>query len=282
MARHFIRHATRALSSHELSDSAIHTARKDLKRSRAALRLLRPALGERVYHREDALLRAAAHTLNVARDAKVLTQTLQSLRQSNRTLRCDAAVATLLRRLKAERLGLRHQLRAHPAQLARTRVALERICDRVDEWPANASGWSMLGPALKHIYHRGRNAIPTARPRPTDRSLHEWRKQVKYLRYALEILAPLRARKLTPLARQAEKLTDRLGEAHDLALLAQKARVLAAHDHIDLQHLLAIIDRRRGRLSLTALRRGEQLYQARPADWEATLWRYWRRWQSAA
>lgn len=277
-----MRRASRALSSQQLSDSAVHTARKDLKRSRTALRLLRPALGERVYRREDAVLRAAAHSLNAARDARVLTQTLQSLRQRSATLRGDAAVSTLLRSLQAERAALRRRLRAHPAQLAQTRLALERLCERVDRWPADCCAWSMLGPALGRIYRRGRGAMPSTRPRPTDRSLHEWRKQVKYLRYALEILAPLRARKLTRLARQAEKLSDSLGEAHDLAILAHKAHALARGDPIDLQHLLTVIDRRRARLTLDALERGETLYQARPADWERTLWHYWRRWQRAA
>jgi CHAD domain-containing protein len=184
-----------------------------------------------------------------------------------------------LRTLHAEQAGLRQRLREHPAQVARTRAAVERLCGRMDHWPVDSSGWSMLGPALKRIYKRGRRPLPTARPRPTDRSLHEWRKRVKYLRYALEILAPLRTRRLARLARQAEELTDRLGEAHDLAMLAQRARSLAKRDHIDLQPLLSTIDRRWARLTLDALRRGEQLYQARPADWERMLPRHWRRWQ---
>lgn len=282
VARHFIRRASRALASRELSDRAVHAARKDLKRSRAALRLLRPALGEPVYQRENATLRATAHTLNAARDAKVLTEALQSLRQSNHALRSDAGVAEFLRTLQFEQAGLRQRLREHPAQLTRTRVALEQLCGRVDQWRVGSSGWSVLGPALKRIYKRGRRAMPSARPRPADRSLHEWRKQVKYLRYALEILAPLRARKLTRLARQAEQLTDSLGEAHDLAMLAQKARSFAKRNRVDLQHLLAIIDRRRARLTLDALRGGEQLYRARSTDWERPLSRYWRRWERAA
>jgi CHAD domain-containing protein len=140
----------------------------------------------------------------------------------------------------------------------------------------------VLCPTLKRIYKRGRRVLPTARPLPADRSLHEWRKQVKYLRYALEILAPLRAQKLTRLPRQAEQLTDSLGEAHDLAMLAQKARSFAKRNRVDLQHLLAIIDRRRARLTLDALSRGKRLYRDRPVDWERPLSRYWRRWQRGA
>lgn len=278
-ARHFVRRASRALASPGLSDTAVHDARKDLKRARAALRLLRPALGEPLYRRENTLLRDVAQTLNAARDAKVLTQTLQSLRRSHRTLRRDADVAELLRTLQADQAGLQQRLREHPTQLGRMRRALEQLCDRVMHWPVGTHGWSVLGPASKRIYRSGRRALPTARPHPTERALHEWRKQVKYLRYALEMLAPMRARKVARLARQAEELTDCLGEAHDLAILAQRARVYAKGNRADLRPLFTIIDRERDRLSLEALSSGEQLYRAKPRDWERQLERSWIRWR---
>ncbi len=278
-ARQFVCRAARALASPDLSDTAVHDARKDLKRARTALRLLRPALGERIYRRENALLRDVAHTLNAARDAKVLTQTLQSLRRSHRALRRDAGVAELLRTLQADQAGLRRRLREHPAKLARSRSALERLSNRVMQWRVGAHGWSVLGPAAKRIYRSGRRARPPARPRPTERALHEWRKEVKYLRYALEMLAPMRPRKVARLARQAEQLTDCLGEAHDLAMLAQKARALAKRNRANLRPLFTIIDRQRARLSLDALSSGEQLYRAKPGDWEGQLQRYWTRWR---
>jgi hypothetical protein len=61
VARHVIRRASRALASRGLSDTAVHNARKDLKRARTVLRVLRPALTNSIYRRENAVLRAAAH-----------------------------------------------------------------------------------------------------------------------------------------------------------------------------------------------------------------------------
>ncbi len=280
-ARHFVCRAARALASADLSDTAVHDARKDLKRARTALRLLRPALGERIYRRENALLRDVAHALNAARDAKVLMQTLQSLRRSHRALRRDASVAELLRTLQADQGALRRRLRAHPARLARSRSALERLSNRVMQWRVGTHGWSVLGPASKRIYRSGRRALPPARPRPTERALHEWRKEVKYLRYALEMLAPMRPRKVARLARQAEQLTDCLGEAHDLAMLVQKARVFAKRNRANLQPLFTILDRQREQLSLDALSSGARLYRAKPGDWERQLQGNWIRWRRA-
>jgi len=277
VSRHFISRAARALRSPALSDTAVHEARKDLKRARTALRLLRPALDERSYRRENALLRDVAHTFNAARDAKVLTQTLQSLRRSHRALRGDADATALLRTLQTDQAKLRRWQQEHPAQLARTRVALEQSCRRGTQWRVGTHGWSVLGPALKRIYKSGRRARPTASRHPTASTLHEWRKQVKYLRYALEMLTAMRSRRLARLARQAKQLTDCLGEAHDLAMLVQKARLFAKRNRADLRLLFTIIEQQRERLTGDALSNGERLYQAKPGDWQRLLKHYWMR-----
>ncbi len=279
VARHFARRAGRALASAATSATAVHEARKDLKRCRTALRLLRPALGELKFRRENAVLRDAAHSLNAARDAKVLTQTLQALRHESAALRRDAAVAELARALQAQEAAARRRLRAPSSPLARTRRALARLCSRMGEWRVGTHGWSVLGPALQRIYRSGRRASPPAQPDPTDRTLHEWRKQVKYLRYALEILTPMRRSKMAELVRQARQLSDCLGEAHDLAVLARRARALAKRSGLGFQPLLTGIEQRRGRLIREALAVGERLYHARPRDWERPLTRYWRRWR---
>src|SRR5262249_2675480 len=62
-----------------LPDEAVHAARKALKRARALLRLLRDALGSRVYRRENARLRDAARPLTAVRDARILVDVFDQL-----------------------------------------------------------------------------------------------------------------------------------------------------------------------------------------------------------
>src|SRR5882757_1483145 len=76
IAREQIAKALEALDGKTLSDDAVHSARKELKKARASLRLLRDALGDAVYKRENAALRDAARPLSEVRDAKVLLDTL--------------------------------------------------------------------------------------------------------------------------------------------------------------------------------------------------------------
>ena len=61
------------------SVEAIHDARKHLKKSRALLRLVRPALGSKAYRRENDALRDAGLALSGARDADVLVETVDKL-----------------------------------------------------------------------------------------------------------------------------------------------------------------------------------------------------------
>ena len=56
-------------------EEAVHSARKDMKKLRALLRLVRGELGASVYRRENARFREAAATLAGLRDADVMLVT---------------------------------------------------------------------------------------------------------------------------------------------------------------------------------------------------------------
>ena len=60
----------------------VHAVRTTLKRLRALLRLVRPAIGRMAFERENARLRKAAQRLASSRDAQVARQTLAGLRRS--------------------------------------------------------------------------------------------------------------------------------------------------------------------------------------------------------
>ncbi|HEY6922073.1 MAG TPA: CHAD domain-containing protein, partial [Steroidobacteraceae bacterium] len=79
ITRRRIKSALRALGPNQTDDTSIHAARKELKKARATLRLLRDALGRRAYKKENTALRDAARPLSEARDGRVLLDALSSL-----------------------------------------------------------------------------------------------------------------------------------------------------------------------------------------------------------
>src|SRR3954469_8087665 len=60
---------------------AVHQARKNVKKSRALLRLVRAELGDKTYRRENRRLRDAARTVAHVRDADVMVETAEALRE---------------------------------------------------------------------------------------------------------------------------------------------------------------------------------------------------------
>ncbi len=282
VARHYLVRAERSLA--DTSADAVHEARRSLKKARTSLRLLRPALGTAAYRRENAALRDAAHGLDAARDARVLLQALQSLWRDERSLRSSAAVAELARALHGAQVSAQARLQSGQVR-GPLRHALKRAERRARHWRVGRHGWAVLGPALRRVYRTGRRCTPSARSVPPDETLHEWRKQVKYLRYALEMLEPIAPGELRALERRAHNLSDHLGKAHDFALLAEHALAYGvAHSAVQddgLRALLRIIQERRKRLASSALMEGELLYQDRPRSLQRRLAHEWRHWRDS-
>ena len=76
IAREQIERAQAQLKGPDDVTTAVHETRKSLKRLRALLRLIRPAIGESVFHHENTQLREIARILSSARDRHVLLETV--------------------------------------------------------------------------------------------------------------------------------------------------------------------------------------------------------------
>lgn len=278
--RHYVRKGRHCLSADEPSDEAVHAARKSIKKSRAALRLLRPTLGERRFRRANRTLRGAAQALNPLRDAHVLMQTLAGLCRDDPALQHNRTARRLAVCLREELSTARERMTAR--SLRTEADALRQVERRTTRWKVGRHGWSVLGPAICRVYRKGRKVLPTASNHPADAALHEWRKQVKYLRYALRMLAPMRPGKLGALEKQAGGIAEQLGESHDLALLQLRAASLTAGSDGSRRQLLHAIEQLRSQRAFSALVAGERLFQPRPRDFERAMGRAWRRWRRHA
>jgi len=191
ITRRRIKSALRTLGPKQTDDSSIHAARKDLKRARATLRLLRDALGKTTYKKENTALRDVARPLSEARDGRVLLDALSSLVKYYGTPAADLPLDGFKRALTRRRTQARKRVLGKPGPLRDARKALREMRSRSDDWHVGRHGWSVLGAGLKRTYTKGRDAFARARARPTDGNLHEWRKQTKYFWHQLQLFEPL-------------------------------------------------------------------------------------------
>jgi CHAD domain-containing protein len=277
------------------AEEQVHEARKALKRLRALLRLLEDELGARSYERDSALVAEAGRGVAKARDAAVLLRTLDSLieRQPNK-LGGRAGVRRLRARLADER---DREARRALADSERGRAIEDLLAlrARAAAWAPAPNQIEALEPALERIYSQGRKRMRRAArasgARSRGRKLHEWRKRVKDLRYAAEMLdrdgaakragarrkrgARKRARAQAAfpakVARRADELGELLGAEHDLAVLAERVRGGSQRPspsgelgRRSRRALLRAIARRRRRMRARALRDGARLYSSAP------------------
>jgi CHAD domain-containing protein len=243
-------------------DKAVHEARKSFKRSRAALRLARAELGKEAFSRENQRYRDLGRDLAGVRDADVLIATLDDI--ATRSGR-DGAFAGLRERLEAEREARRgevlHDDEARAAALGRLKEARAAIPDL----PLDEQDPAVLIAGLRRTYRDGRRAARAAHETHTTEALHEWRKRVKDLWHQCQVLQPVWPARMKTMAGQASKLSDLLGEDHDLAVLATTADANQAVLSDEEQRVLSReIRRRRRKLQRKADELGESLYAERP------------------
>ena len=247
-------------------DGAVHSARRCFKRLRAVLRLVRNEIGETIYGRENALYRGVGRRLSAVRHSAVRLKTLDTLVEHCGDRSILDAVADMREKLASE-----HQTAVHDTldeQLtAEITARLRKARPHVDTWPIEHDCFSALYGGLRRVYKRGRNRLADAHAKLNDESLHEWRKQIKYLWYQIRVLRPTGSNALRDLARSLHDLSDTLGDDHDLAELRG---IVVDSLHIgsngDESHILtSLIDQRRAELQPTAWSLGRRVYAQEPA-----------------
>lgn len=245
----------------KISDERVHTVRKDLKRARAALRLLRDAIGDAAYAKENAALRDASRPLAPVRDARVSLETVRGLIRREKDAKRRSLLAGECRALREERNAVRAAVE-DARELQNLGRALQQVSERVCRWRLPREVWPVVREGIERIYRRGRKALDKAEARPTDDNLHDARKQVKYFGAAMELLAATHARRAARLVERADSIADRLGDDHDLAMVQQR---IAGVSRDRGAALVDDVKRRRKKLQKKALKRAHRLYRRKPA-----------------
>jgi CHAD domain-containing protein len=282
IARHQLQGALGQLKSRLLRDEAVHEARKHFKRLRALLRLVRSELGDEIYRRENSCFRDAGQPLTEVRDARVLLDTLEQLSTSVTGKVPPKAFEPVRKALEKHRRAVRKRVLQEQDAVTRVRAAAEEACERLDSWPIEHDGWAAIKDGLQDVYKKGCRSFAAALADPTVEVLHEWRKQSKYLWHQIQILEPLWPELLEKLADEVHRLTQILGDDHDLAVLRQT--VLADPDAFGgdrtLEVLLALADRRREEVQQQAFSLGKRIYEDNPRGFADRIHGYWKAWRS--
>ena len=245
---------------------AVHACRKRFKRVRATTRLVRDELGAEAYERENTAFGDFGRRLSRARESEVLVETLDALCERYAFELPSGAFARLRAALVDDFEAAEQHLREDATAGAPIITELRAARTRVAAWRFRHHTVSALAPGFERIYRRARRAYLTARKEPTDENLHELRKRSKDLWHAAQILRPVAPKVLKTLADRAHRLSDLIGDDHDLAVLSRQAnhRPDWLADEREAAVLQALIARRRRRIQHEAVERAQRIFVAKP------------------
>jgi CHAD domain-containing protein len=255
-------------------DEAIHEARKSLKKVRALLRLMRPEV-EAIFRAENQRLRNAGRRLSRFRDAGVLIETFDDLRERYREDLGRRKLASIRRALVAAKR--QQESRGVAGRLEGVSTTLRAAARRVDRWPLKAAGFEAIAPGLGKTFRQGRRRLATAREQGRAEDFHEWRKRVKDHWYHVRLLQDLKADELVEYEKTLHDLETWLGDDHNLVLLHDRliARTWAKDRPQEVERCLGLIQRRQHELRAKALELGAHVYGVKRREFVEKIGRLW-------
>lgn len=250
--------------------TAVHDTRKAMKRLRALMRLVRPALGEDVFRRENERFRSIAGLLAGARDAQVMHETVAKL--DARAKPSERKQLAKVRAALAEHLAESHA--PSPEQVGEALTRLGEAAEAMASVSLRGKGHAAAWTGMQRAYAKGRNAMAHASKDPDDETLHEWRKAVQQHWRHMSLLSRLWPEAIEARAALAREVSQLLGDDHDLAVLMTRVQELNGARPGGAVIRLARAEQERLRERAHLL--GERLYAARPTEMHERIALYWR------
>ncbi len=260
---------------------AIHRVRKEIKKVRATLGLVRENTGANAYRKRVKTLRAAAKRLQDPRDARVRPQALERLIghfQNRLPARPFAGIEKVLSQ------HCRKEIREFNQSKSVTAVGrlLQKIYRGTGGLKVKANGWTAIQPGLQESYSDGRKAYETAVHETSPKNLHQWRKHVQSLWHQLRLLHSIQPERLQTAVGEMKLLSQYLGDDHDLVMLRQFVAGHCARRYArEVRMLDLLIDLRQKELRSAAFALGARFYAEKPSSFCRRLESYWHSWRTA-
>jgi CHAD domain-containing protein len=251
--------------------------RKHLKKTRAALRLVRKEIGRGLFREQDCALRDVGRLTSDIRDAEVRSQTVRQLQKV--TQRQGRNPYEKLEAMLG--LELENFMAAFAEWQTQAVPMLEQACSAVERWTLDQFNSKQLSRAVQSSYKQARKALAKATANPSAENFHAFRTKAKTLGYQLRILRPVNPVVLKALSDDLSSLGDLLGRAHDLSFLGDRLRSEDGTSKWQREghSLLGVIE-----VSQTDLQRGaaelaEHFFAERPRDFGSRVAGWLQDWE---
>ncbi|MGG7516801.1 CHAD domain-containing protein [Allorhizobium undicola] len=261
--------------------SAIHEARRRMKRARALYRLIASAVPD-LRKRENTRLASVARSLSAVRDATALMETAAYLsgfandeHERSATALAAGALEQRRGRIEAECGDLAAEARkaAHSC-----REAIDAFC--AADLPGSPQRTArIVHKGWKKTLRRAEAALEECRNHPQAESYHDLRKATQTYWMQLSLLRQLWPTAMAAKRKEAKALADMLGHEHDLTVLAATldGEPALVPDTETLSRLLGLIIRQQQLLRKAALDAAEALFRDGPEPEASIVRSLWLR-----
>lgn len=265
--------ALQELAAPEVHPKGVHECRKALKRLRALIRLVGPALGKGEARRRIKALGKIARLLAGQRDQTVMLDTVAKLASET-----GVNGASMLAPLKAE---LAHGSEGDPQLLdpncaAKARLLLFRELRKFARADLSKRGFAALEAGLEKSYRRARKSMKIAYSEPSDETFHTLRKSVQWHWRQMSLLARAWPGEFAVRVDAARELSQILGDDHDLAMLIGATAKAENISYDDKEAIIALCVRKQQALRAAAEHRVERLFAEPAKAFMKRMRAYWK------
>ena len=260
----------------------VHEVRKNFKKIRTVLRLVRYELDESKFQMENTFFRDSGRMLSDLRDSTVLIYTFDKLLKSSEQemSNFDFTIFKDFLVEKHNNISAGKNKKSQVISSLITELIFAR--SRVFDWSISGDDFKIIKPNLQKIYEQGQDNMYAVFSEAVKENVHEWRKRAKDLWYAMRILNNLWPEIMSPLVVLLGKLSDFLGDTNDLFLL--KERIIANQakfkDDKHTRELLNFIDKRITDLLRDARSIGRKIYSEESKYFVGRFRNYFEIWRS--
>jgi hypothetical protein len=255
-------------------DNAVHATRRHVKKVRALIRLVRPALGHR-YRGVNRRLRAVNRLLAPIADGRAAVDTLARVAErSGHELPPEVVVAIRATLVRLESVANEEAALNDALDTAAALLRAER--DGIAGWILHETGFGAVAPGLTGTIRAARRAMAKAVTRARNDDYHTWRQRVKDLWLQVRLLQGRCGDALALDERRLEELDGVLGECHNCGILCDVLTSDATLNRTDAARCLRLVRRYERELRRRARRLGTTVHEETPKQFIARVRWLWR------
>lgn len=257
------------------NDKAVHAARRNFKRIRALLDLVKDESPGKTGKAGQKRFASIARKLAGARDAQIAYQAAAALEKKYGSAETAAVFADVKSWLQARRDRQEQRLGANAVDAVL--VQLREVRADFDTFELQRTKIEDLLKAVRQTYRGGRAAKQIALESGEETAIHDWRKLVqRHWRHMVLFRNAWKAEIKARIA-LASELSDVLGTHHDLTVLRDAIIIdgTAVISQDGAQILCRFIEKKQRRLARKAAILGERLFAEKPKAFLKRLQMYW-------